>query len=526
MSDGTLSERYRDVSHDRVVAAWTRHLGILAIGLLLLGACFAADIQSAVTVWWVYPAYSHCFLIIPITAWLIWEKRESLKSNLPSFSPQILLAAIPLLLFWTIGKFASITEARQFAFVGLAEIFIAAVLGWTIFRKIAFACLYLLFLVPTGQYLIPYLQEVTAKFVEWGLNLAAIPYFRDGLVFELVNGRYEIAEACAGLRFLIATVALGALFAYLSYRSKTKIALFLLACFTVPIVGNGIRALVTVMVANYTDNRVAAGFDHIVYGWVFAVAIIMLILSVGSRYRDPEAPAERAGGAIAAPVPSYGSLAATLGGIAATLIVLVLVSQYAAADTGSPDIAALDQAAGGSGWSRTAPALDWHTDFSPPAARIERAFVPRNGSGATPVDLAIDYYVRGAKSASMLASGRHAWQSDPWHPIQHQDRRQSVGAETMPVDEYVISSGGAQRLVWVSYWIDGHFTTSTPLIRLLEFRSGMMHGHSAILVLTTPVNGPQAEARDRLEALLSSLHDLPAGLTRAGLARAGAPANN
>ncbi len=104
-------------------------------------------------------------------------------------------------------------------------------------------------------------------------------------------GRYEIAEACAGLRFLIATVALGALFAHMMYRKPAKIALFMVACFGLPLVGNGLRALFTVTVANYTNNRVAAGIDHILYGWMFAVAIIFTLMYVGARFRDPDADA-------------------------------------------------------------------------------------------------------------------------------------------------------------------------------------------------------------------------------------------
>ena len=274
---------------EMVRAPWTLHLVALAIIIAAMGAIFFRDIKAAVEVWWNYPAYSHCFLIIPISAWLIWERHLSITSDRPACSPLALFGAIPCLLLWFVGEFASITEFRQFSIIGLAEVFVVAILGWHIFRKISFACLYLFFLVPTGQYLIPPLQEITAKFVDIGLSIFRIPYFRDGLVFELVNGRYEIAEACAGLRFLVATVALGVLFAHLVYRKKAKIILFLAACCVVPVIGNGIRALLTVMVANYTNNQVAVGFDHIVYGWMFAVAIIFVLLFIGSAFRDPDA---------------------------------------------------------------------------------------------------------------------------------------------------------------------------------------------------------------------------------------------
>lgn len=517
MSDGAVSDRPTDISNNRVPAAWAGHLGALAASLALLGLVFAPDIKAAVTVWWIYPAYSHCFLIIPISAWLVWEKRESLKADIPSCSPAALLAVIPLLLFWVVGRFASITEARQFAFIGFAEVFIAAILGWAIFRKIMFACLYLLFLVPTGQYLIPTLQNVTAKFVEWGLSALSIPYFRDGLVFELVNGRYEIAEACAGLRFLVATVALGVLFAHLTYRSKTKIAIFLASCFVVPVVGNGIRALLTVMVANYSNNKVAAGFDHIVYGWVFAVAIIMLILYVGSKYGDPDLPVAKARESFTPRTPRYTALAGALGGIAATLCVLLAISQYAAADVGSIDSKRLEQVTGGTGWSAAAPSRDWQVDFSPPAARIARRFVPPDNAAA-PVDLAVYYYARGAKSASMLASLNNAWQKTIWHPTEQRGIRETAGDNSVAVDETVIESGNSKRLVWTTYWIDGYFTTSSPLIRLLELRSGLMHGHSAIIVLSTPITGSYAEAQSRLRSLLSSFKNFSTGLARAGAA--------
>lgn len=515
MSDGAISEERDIVSDKSAAAAWMRHLCALAVSLVLLGLVFAPDIKAAVTVWWIYPAYSHCFLIIPISAWLIWEKRGALRTAIPSSSPWLLAAALPVLLFWVIGKFASITEARQFALVLFAEIFVAAILGWTIFRKISFACLYLLFLVPTGQYLIPTLQTVTAKFVEWGLGALSIPYFRDGLVFDLVNGRYEIAEACAGLRFLVATVALGVLFAHLTFRSKTKIAIFLASCFVVPVIGNGIRALLTVIVANYTNNKVAAGFDHIVYGWVFAVAIIMVILYVGSKFADPDLPAQSPEGA-ATRGPRYAALGGALGGVAVTLCLLAGLSQYAAADTGTLDSRTLDSAAQATGWTPATPSQDWEVDFSRPTAQIARSFA---SPAAGRADLAIYYYVRGARSASMLASLNNPWQKVIWHPTRHQTIHQTIANADAAIDEYVIDSGNSKRLVWTTYWIDGYFTTSSPLIRLLEFRSGLLHGHSAIIVLSTPITGSEAEAQATLQALLRALKTLSPGLTRAGLGR-------
>ena len=120
-----------------------------------------------------------------------------------------------LALIWWMGELAAINEVQQYAVVGLIQAMIVALLGINVIRVIWFPILYLLFLVPTGEYLIAPMQHFATHFVDVCLNLLRIPHYTEGTTFELTNGRFEIAEACAGLRFLIATVTLGrAVFLY------------------------------------------------------------------------------------------------------------------------------------------------------------------------------------------------------------------------------------------------------------------------------------------------------------------------
>jgi exosortase A len=493
------------------LAVWKLHLAALAVLTLMLGAIFWSDIQAAAMVWWIYPAYSHCFLIIPISAWLIWERKDALVSDTPAAMPVALIGAVPFIALWFIGRFASITEARQFALVGLMEVFIVAVLGWHIFRKISFACIYLVFLVPTGQYLIPPLQQVTAKFVETGLNLFSIPYFRDGLQFQLINGRYEIAEACAGLRFLIATLALGTLFAHMTFRKWYKIVLFIASCLVIPVIGNGIRALATVMVANYTSNRVAAGFDHLVYGWVFAVSILFIVMFIGQRFRDPEADA----------VPLDGSYRpANRGLLAATVIGALVLSAmgpatalYTDSRPAGASQAALDALVVPQGWQKRAGVSDWHIVFAPGAADAAAQLTQRDGA---PVDVNINYYIRQRGTPSLLASLNLPWDNKTWHPTQRHNITRPLGGSAIALDETIIQQGEGKRLVWNTYWVDGRFTTSSVTLRLLELESGVFHGHSAIVALSTPITGSEDEARAKLGSALAAFGDLSGGLTKVG----------
>ena len=227
-------------SPDKAVASsWRIHGAGLALLILLILIEFNSAVVNAVQVWWIYPTYSHCFLIIPISLWLVWEKREQLGQLQPVAEFRVLWAVPPLLLIWWMGELSTINEVRQFAVVGLIQVAIAAMLGLRIYRMIWFPALYLFFLVPTGEYLIGPMQRFAAQFTDVALNLIGVPHYREGTLFELTNGRYEIAAACAGLRFMIATVALGILFAHLMFRKWSKVIAFMAACIIVPLIGNG-----------------------------------------------------------------------------------------------------------------------------------------------------------------------------------------------------------------------------------------------------------------------------------------------
>ena len=274
---------------------WTWHLGVLAIVVALVLVLFRFDVSDAVQVWWNYPTYSHCFLILPISGWLLWRIRPQLAQLTPVVAPKILFAVPFILLIWLAGNFGTMNEARQFAVISLLEIVIFTLLGPRIFRAVLFPVLYLYFLVPFGQYLIPPMQQFATAFTDAGLSLLGVPHYTEGTTIELANGRFEIAEACAGLRFLIATVALGVLFAHVTYRRWHKIALFMIACIVVPLIGNGLRCLGIIELAHLTNNQLAVGADHLVYGWIFNTAILLVLLVVGLRFRDQIIEVDHAG---------------------------------------------------------------------------------------------------------------------------------------------------------------------------------------------------------------------------------------
>ena len=149
-----------------------------------------------------------------------------------------------------------------------------------------------------------------------GLDLLGIPNFADDLTIEIPAGTFFVAEACAGLRFLIAAVAFGVFYALLNYRSPLRRAVFIGASIIVPVIANGFRALGIVVLGNILGNAEAAAADHIIYGWVFFSVVMLLLVAAGLPMREPQlvyaAPASRPKVLHAGAAPIWAAVAACL----------------------------------------------------------------------------------------------------------------------------------------------------------------------------------------------------------------------
>jgi exosortase A len=259
---------------------------VLGVGLLLLLLLFHTEAIAAVRVWIDSTAYNHCFLVLPIVAYLLWDRREVLTSTTPIPNPWFALAAIPVIMLWLLAERLGIMEGRQLMVMTLVEIFFLSVLGWRLCYLLIGPLLYLYFLVPFGAFITPALQGFTTSFIVHGLNLMNIPNYSDGFAIEIPEGSFLVAEACAGLRFLIASIAFGCLYVMLMYRSPIRRAVFILVSIIVPIIANGFRALGIVVLGHILGNAEAATADHLIYGWLFFSVVILVQIALGLPFRE------------------------------------------------------------------------------------------------------------------------------------------------------------------------------------------------------------------------------------------------
>ena len=286
---------------------------VLVLGVAVLGALFLPEVQAAVSVWLASTAYGHCFLILPMALYLAWDRREALAGLQAQPDLRLALLAVPVAGAWFAAERLGIMEGRQIAAVAALEVLFLAVLGWRLFRTLAGPLLYLFFLVPFGAFITPVLQDFTAGFIRVGLQVLGIPAYITNLTIEISAGTFYVAEACAGLRFLIAAVAFGVFYALLNYRSPGRRAVFIGASIIVPILANGVRALGIVVLGNILGSAEAAAADHIIYGWGFFSVIMLLLVVGGMPWREPPAQPGPAGvRQLGGPGPAWPAVAACL----------------------------------------------------------------------------------------------------------------------------------------------------------------------------------------------------------------------
>ncbi len=115
----------------------------LVTGLVVLGLLFHAEIDAAVRVWIGSTAYNHCFLVIPIAAYLVWDRRDTLGGISARPIPALGLAALPLSIAWFAAERVGFMEGRQLIAITCVELLFLAVLGWRAFWLLCGPLLYL-----------------------------------------------------------------------------------------------------------------------------------------------------------------------------------------------------------------------------------------------------------------------------------------------------------------------------------------------------------------------------------------------
>lgn len=253
--------------------------------------CFYPALLSAANIWWVSEYYTHGFVVLPAICFCVWRRRFELAAMewTPTYKAYPLL--LLLLAVYLFAKLSFVTVFEHFVAFAMIPLFVYLCFGRAFFSAMLNILLLSFLAVPVGAELSPFLQQLSAVMAAKLLELTNIPFLRNGLFFQLPNGNFLVAEECSGVRFLIASVAFGVFYCEIAYRRWSKKFAFMLFAIVVPIVANIFRVYGIMVLGYYSDMTVAAGADHLIYGWVFFSIILLLMLLVGRVFEDSVLPA-------------------------------------------------------------------------------------------------------------------------------------------------------------------------------------------------------------------------------------------
>jgi exosortase A len=259
----------------------------IALGSLVLVAALYWPTSLEIADLWqdtVRRRYTHGWLVLAITVWLIWRDRAHLRSI--ALTPPsggwcvVALGSVG----WLVGLNAGLLAMTTLAMPLLVLAAIWAAAGQAIARRVSFAVLYLYFALPAWELVNPALQSLTALVNVWLTRVAGIPVTVEGNVIQIPAGSFEIAGGCSGLHFLVVALAIAALQGEIDrYSWRSRWALIGLAAL-LALVTNWLRVFIIIVAGQLTDmQHFLVKVDHYYFGWFMFVFALGSYLYLSSR---------------------------------------------------------------------------------------------------------------------------------------------------------------------------------------------------------------------------------------------------
>ncbi len=485
-----------------------RTLWVVVAYCCALVLVFYQTSYSLVEIWHRDGTYAHGFLILPISLWLMWEKRGILLKTQARANPWVLALMLPVSIAWVFAHLVDVQVVQQLAFVGLMVLGIWAIVGNAVARVLVFPLFFLFLGVPMGSDLVAPLMDFTASSTVHLIQMTGIPVYREGMYFSLPSGNWSVVEACSGVRYLIASFTLGLLYAYMTYRSLSRRLLFILVAILVPVAANSIRAYGIVMLGHLSGMTIATGVDHLIYGWVFFGVVMMVLFFVGSLWREDDvvlADTDSAStfdqgsyriqsGTVLAGVCILALIVSAMGPLIASSLASVPARQVNASITPPPAMA---------GWTQLSnKAWTWRP-VNAPADRELAQFYQR---GDQVVALYVNQYFNQSQGSELEGGGRKFFDRDLDWKIATQSHTQLIFPDgEVEVDEVIMRNPHGRIYVLSWYRIGQYYTTNSYMVKLLELWEQLSRselGPARIVLATNIIEG--VDSKRALQSFLSA----------------------
>jgi exosortase A len=264
-----------------------RFLKQYTVLLLLLSAFLFSYFpvwQQLVATWYSNDDYTHGFLVVPLSLFIVWLKRHEISETAidPSWWGMV-FGVLTLLIY----LFAYLAEIKTLASISIILLIVSAVVflfGFQVLGRIAFPILILLFMIPIPSQIYSTLtgplQLFVSKTSTFVSELAGVPIYSAGNVIYLPEMTFQLVQACSGLRSLISLSALCAVFGYLTLQSNALRLTLIIACMPVAVVVNIFRVVILIFASYYLRLDLAFGAAHTILGTVVFLLALSLLAAI------------------------------------------------------------------------------------------------------------------------------------------------------------------------------------------------------------------------------------------------------
>jgi len=260
---------------------WTEVIGPAGwIKIAIIGALFfllfERECYRMLQVWLNNSNWSHGFLIPLFSLYFLNQHRDKLAALQPKAS----ILGLLVLLMGIAGYMISIYPLKM-GYPKLLSLLLALfgvvlfICGWQVIKAVWLPVAFLFFAMPLPERMYVSLTMPLRRWSSYvaGAFLDAIPDLDASVSGVLIEGIYKqqafslnVAEACSGMRLMMAFVALGVAMAYLSERPMWHRLVLLLATIPIAVFCNFVRVTVTGIIYVLIDPVYAHGGYHTLLG--------------------------------------------------------------------------------------------------------------------------------------------------------------------------------------------------------------------------------------------------------------------
>lgn len=458
---------------------------------------------------WQSGPYAHGFIVLAISAVMIWGMREKLKKIAIRPNYWAILLVLFFSLTWMFGILLGIRIAESLSFFLLFPSLIFALTGRHFVVQLWFPLIFILVAFPVWELFLPILQSIATTISHFFLKLSGTVVLRENTYLIIPAGKFLVAEGCSGLRYLLAAMTFGGFYIYLERLTQWRAVTFFSIVIFAAILANGLRITAVVIAGNLTAMQHPWVHEHLTLGWYIFAAMLVPVFWLGNKFSDAEQGVKkkviiwRDGLVYEKPI-TYTILLPILimALLAGPLLKTALLSR---ASSSISDIElSLPRAEGE--WELSSGSHNIQQLIQPNYEGVDRILDQVYSDGNSRVRLYIASYLQQSQDKELINVNNYLYDEKYWQSEPHQ-LLSPEGPGFKLVEVQMKNNTHHEKLIWYWYRSAGYSTNRPVITKLLDLYGLItMQKGSSVIMISVDITDGRENSRASLNSFYSSMN--------------------